>query len=169
MRSGGSKAKGSSFERLICKELSLWLSEDKRQDLFWRSSMSGGRATVALQQGITLSSQAGDITAIHSSGQAFIEKFYVECKSYKTLNIPNLITGSGGNFIKFWTEADSEAKKYNKLAFFIAKQNNFPILLCMKKTSYNTFVAPKINYTDISSFGIRVCVFRDFIKKARMK
>ena len=51
MRKGGGKAKGSSFERLICKELSLWITGGEHQDVFWRSAMSGGRSTVAMKKG----------------------------------------------------------------------------------------------------------------------
>jgi len=47
MRKGGGKAKGASFERDICRRLSLWVSAGKQEDVFWRSAMSGGRSTVA--------------------------------------------------------------------------------------------------------------------------
>ena len=52
MRKGGGKEKGSSFERLVCKRMSMWLSKGERDDLFWRSAMSGGRATVQLRDDI---------------------------------------------------------------------------------------------------------------------
>ena len=37
MRSGGGKQKGSAFEREICKKLSLWFTENERDDIFFRS------------------------------------------------------------------------------------------------------------------------------------
>ena len=36
--------KGSEFEREMCKCLSLWWTDSKRDDVFWRSAQSGGRA-----------------------------------------------------------------------------------------------------------------------------
>ena len=63
-RPGYGKQKGSGFERTICHELSMWISHGKHDDLFWRSSMSGGRATVMFKKGGQNRTQNGDITAI---------------------------------------------------------------------------------------------------------
>jgi hypothetical protein len=51
MRKGGGKQKGSQFERDVCRELSLWVSHGKQEDVYWRSAMSGGRSTVAALKG----------------------------------------------------------------------------------------------------------------------
>jgi hypothetical protein len=56
-------AKGSSFEREVAKQLSLWWSGGERDDLIWRTAMSGGRATVRHRQGKRTAGQAGDLTA----------------------------------------------------------------------------------------------------------
>jgi len=42
MKKGGGKNKGSSFERKICKELSLWWSGGKSDSIFYRTGGSGG-------------------------------------------------------------------------------------------------------------------------------
>ena len=103
MKAGGGKAKGSEFERQVCKTLSLWISDGERDDIFWRSAMSGGRATLAIKKGSISTAHAGDITPTHSLGFEFLEQFMVECKFYKDLNVESLIFGtSTGEIYKFF-------------------------------------------------------------------
>lgn len=130
MRAGGGKAKGSAFERQICKELSLWVSGGKQKDIFWRSAMSGGRSTVAMKKGDKLAVQAGDVSSIHILGHKFIDEFTVECKFYKTLNYESIIKGKG-KLLDFWRIAFKDAEKYGKMPLLVAKQNNYPTVACM--------------------------------------
>jgi len=89
MRPGGGKAKGAEFERSVCKRLSMWISRGKRDDLFWRSAMSGGRATIGKAAGADRSAQAGDVSAISDGGPftdlaaAFVSCHIIECKTVK--------------------------------------------------------------------------------------
>lgn len=131
VKAGGGKSKGSSFERDVCRRLSLWVSEDKHEDVFWRSSMSGGRATVAHKRGIRLTAQAGDICAIHPLGQPFLDNYLCECKHYRDLQLRGLLTG-GGKLIEFWREACTQADRYGRKPMLIAKQNNLPVLVCVR-------------------------------------
>ena len=93
MRPGGGKAKGAEFERQVCKRLSMWISRGKRDDLFWRSAMSGGRATIGKAAGADRGAQVGDISAISDGGKytdvaaRFISFFVVECKSVKNYQL----------------------------------------------------------------------------------
>ena len=80
MRKGGGKEKGSAYERAICKRLSLYVSKGKRDDLFWRSAMSGGRATLQAKKGKKAQAQAGDITSIAAEGNKLTSTFMIECK-----------------------------------------------------------------------------------------
>ena len=73
-------SKGSNFEREICRELSEWWSCGKRDDLFWRTSMSGGRATVRNRQGKETHGQYGDIMATHPMGNSLIRLTTIELK-----------------------------------------------------------------------------------------
>jgi hypothetical protein len=130
MSNGKSKAKGSSFEREICKRLSLWVSDGQEQDCFWRSAMSGGRSTVAGRRGVKLNRQAGDITSTSPEGHALTDKFFIECKHVKKLDIHGLITGKGSLW-SYWCEAWDQATTYNKAPLLIAKQKH-PYLLLSK-------------------------------------
>lgn len=126
MKSGGSKSKGSDFERKICVELSKWITKGEKIDCLWRSAMSGGRATV--KRGLVR--QAGDITAVAPEGHALTDKFYVECKAYKTLTLDCLVTGKG-TLIDFWKIAVKEAKSHSKLPMLIFKRNHWPVIVIL--------------------------------------
>jgi hypothetical protein len=129
MRAGGSKAKGSSFERDVCKKLSLWASSGLREDLYWRSSMSGGRSTIQAKKGKQNLTQAGDISSIDRTGSEFIEKFCVECKHYKTLDLIPGIIHSRGALYGFWKRLIKDAAGCKKLPILIARQNRLPSLV----------------------------------------
>lgn len=73
-------AKGADFERDISRTLSLWWSHGERDDIFWRTSMSGGRATVRSKAGKSTAYQAGDITATDPIGAPLIKATVIELK-----------------------------------------------------------------------------------------
>ncbi len=142
MKPGGGKQKGANFERFVSKELSLWVSGGKRDDLFWRSAMSGGRATVGAKQGIIRTTQAGDITALASTGagakkaKRFAEKYLVECKSVKTLELHRLLAYGVGFVRRTWDRAilDAEPKEEGvytglKTPMLFLNQNGGPVLV----------------------------------------
>lgn len=139
MRAGGSKNKGSGFEREICHELSLWISHGKRDDLFWRSSNSGGRATVVFKRGGENRTQNGDIMAIHSDGEPLTDRYLISCKFYRDLKVEGTVLGNKGGLREFWAECVEEAKRYNKLPILIAKQNNTKPFICLNDASVGLF------------------------------
>lgn len=73
-------AKGGEFERELCKEISRWWSRGSRDDLFWRTSNSGGRATVRAKKGQRTAGHAGDITATSSAGRKLTDRITFEMK-----------------------------------------------------------------------------------------
>jgi len=134
MRRGGSKAKGSSFERDCCCRLSLWVSHGKREDLFWRSAMSGGRATVAGRRGTNLASQAGDISSVSKAGHVLTSDFYVEVKHIKHIGLDGFVVKGTGPLAKYWKTACREANQYEKAPLLIIRQNRFPTLFICNQT-----------------------------------
>lgn len=132
MKPGGG-GKGPEFEREICKKLSLWLSKGERQDLFWRSAMSGGRATLLLRQGVKAKSQASDITSIDEASTKFAKKYIVECKFYKDLEPRRLIYKNDGQLVAFWVKVLEDANEYDKHPCMIFRQNFFPNTICFGK------------------------------------
>lgn len=133
MKKGAGSRKGSSFERQICKQLSLWVSHGKRKDLFWRSPASGGRATVFKKRGEDLKSQAGDIVAVHPEGHALTKRFFIETKHYTDLQIGSFFLKQKGSLYKFWQKASRQAGAHNLKPLMIAKQNNMPTMLIVRQ------------------------------------
>lgn len=129
MRHGGGKQKGASFERRICKMLSLWVSNRKKQDLFWRSAMSGGRATLGLAKGQYHSRQAGDICAVAPEGHYLTNHFYVELKHLKRLCLDQFFLLGKGPLARFWEIAQEQASDHGKNPMMIVKQNHLPELV----------------------------------------
>lgn len=67
-----SSSKGSQFEREFCTRLSLWWSSGARDDLFWRSAGSGGRATNRSKRGKSTANAHGDVVATDPSSDAHV-------------------------------------------------------------------------------------------------
>ena len=125
------KQKGGSFDREVCQKLSKWVSYGERDDIFWRSAMSGGRATVGMKRGIKRTSQAGDITAIDPLGNKLTDKFVIECKFYKNIHIESMMFGKPkvGTILEFWTKLYKDSEKLNKDMMLVIKQNGWPVLM----------------------------------------
>jgi len=129
MRPGGGKAKGAQFEREMCVLLSKWLTSGDREDIFWRSAMSGGRATVAYRStGKKHAAQSGDISCVDPLGDRFIKAFNAECKFYRDLDYTGLLTGKG-KLIDFWKQTKRDARIHSKHPFLIARQNRMPAVV----------------------------------------
>lgn len=73
-------AKGASWERHLCRQLSLWWTEGKTDDVFWRSAGSGGMAKRRGRDSKKTYGQHGDIMAVDPIGSALIDVFTVEVK-----------------------------------------------------------------------------------------
>lgn len=141
------KQKGAGWEREVSVKLSLWVSGGEHEDYYWRSSMSGGRSTVAAKRGKRLAAQAGDISCINPLGSSLTDKFYIELKFYKSLDFAGLLKGTG-NLAKFWIETRKQAQLYRKEPLLIAKQNQCPAIACFAWSAiYSpiTLAAPKLH------------------------
>lgn len=131
MKRGGGKKKGASFEREVCKALSLWITRGKRHDCFWRSAMSGGRATIAKGREVR---QCGDITAVAPEGYQFARRWFVECKHVSHLALDSYIVKGTGPLRKFWAKALKEARRHDRDPMLIARQNGWPDIVITRNT-----------------------------------
>ncbi len=87
--------KGSNFEREICKLLSLWWTNNKRDDVFWRTSGSGARATTRSKIKQKTFGQYGDVQATDPIGQPLIDLCTIEIKrGYSKSTFADLIEES---------------------------------------------------------------------------
>lgn len=145
MISGRGKQKGSRFERDTCKLLSLWVSNNTRTDVFWRSAMSGGRATVALTRDMKLTAAAGDISSIAAIGERLLNHIYIECKSYQDLQFFQSVTKQSGRLWRFWEETVTQADNYSKHPMLIAHQNLMPTVCLIHDAAMEPFGLTKHN------------------------
>jgi hypothetical protein len=125
MKKGGGKQKGASYEREVCKRLSLWLTKGKRQDCLWRSAMSGGRATVAHAKGVKIE-QVGDIAAVSPEGHRLTNRYYIELKHVKQLDFGSFVLKRTGRLATYWRTTKTQALKHGRAPMIIAKQNLMP-------------------------------------------
>ena len=131
MKAGGGKLKGAQFERDICKKLSTWVSNGKRDDVFWRSAMSGGRATVGQKTGIKRDSQVGDISSIDPLGTDLLKTFYIECKFYQDFHWAAYMLKQSGTLHKIWVDLCKRAFDpiVDKIPMLVGKQNKYPAFI----------------------------------------
>lgn len=156
MKKGGGKGKGSQFERWVCKQLSKWVSNGRHTDLFWRSAMSGGRATVGLRRGRVVR-QAGDICAVHATGHSLTDQWFIECKNYRRIDLGQWAINNQGKIKTWWARCNSDARKYGLDPMLIVKQNGWPVLVITRQHHIEHWVAPQIRVcnksADVSLFS----------------
>lgn len=124
--------KGSSFERDICRQLSLWWSSQlpiTRDDIFWRTSGSGARSTSRAKSGKKANLHCGDICAIDPIGQSFIDCFTVEIKrGYSRCTIADLLDKSPQaaeqQYEKWIAKAVEDQKRAGSLYWLLIVRRN---------------------------------------------
>lgn len=85
-------AKGGAYERHLSKTLSLWWTGGEHDDCFWRSSQSGGRATVRRRKGKGTRGHCGDICATDSTGEPLTQLITIEAKKgYNKAHLGQLV------------------------------------------------------------------------------
>ena len=127
--------KGQSFEREVSRRLSLWLTKGARDDVFWRTAMSGGRATLQAKKGIINFAQAGDIGAIDPLGAQLLNHVTIECKFYRDLVLFKSLLQGTGKIAGFWEKHYDEARLSQREPFMIARENLTPTLLLTTKNA----------------------------------
>lgn len=95
--------KGSQFEREICGMLSLWWTDGERDDIFWRTFGSGGRAKRRGRAGKQTAGAHGDITATDPIGVPLTSVFTVEIKrGYSSYTLQDLLDRPDGSAQQMW-------------------------------------------------------------------
>jgi len=166
MKPGGGKQKGSAFEREICKKLSLWISDNERDSVFWRSAMSGGRATVGFKKGVVRNTQVGDISSIDPIGNKLTDKYVVECKFYKNIHLQSMLFGKPkeNSIYEFWITLNNQAKKAGKYPLLIIKQNGMPTLIGITHGNLQKVLKEDYDIIPIAIFSymLPVCYLYEF-------
>lgn len=117
------KGKGSDFERAFAKELSEWWTSYRRDDVFWRTAMSGGRATVRRLLGQDTYGQAGDIACTDPAGTPLLETVVFELKrGYNTVSLGDLVDSrqnNGWRQLDQWIVQAERSMEEAKAAFWM--------------------------------------------------
>ena len=128
---GMSKEKGSGWERSACQKLSMWVTNFQQEDVFWRSAMSGGRATVrgrkaqpaAEREKLNLANQVGDISAIDPAGALLMRMFVIECKFWRDMCFGHWNFNKDAGLYTEWHKVLVRAHECGKASMMLAKQN----------------------------------------------
>ncbi len=139
MKQGGGKQKGSAFERLICKKLSLWFTNNEREDIFFRSASSGAMATQRFKKGKKTSGQVGDVTSTDLEGIKFINEFNIELKSYKDFSLDFLVYKNKSLIHSWWEQCVKDSEMENKKPLLIIKKNNKKEIIIFEYSLYRYF------------------------------
>jgi len=137
-------SKGSSFEREICKQLSLWWTDDERDDVFWRTSGSGARATTRRKNDIRTKYEYGDVTFTDPIGQPFIDVFLIELKRGYSSDVSVLdlldkdIDMKLPILLQWWKKAEEEKQfAERKYSIIIFRRNRRKACIFMSRQLYN--------------------------------
>lgn len=139
-----SKRKGSSFERELCRDLSLWVSRAEHEDLFWRSAMSGGRGTIRVDKH-GAQKVSGDICSVRREGHIFTDWWHVEAKHVKDMELTSFALKDTGFLAIEWRRCVRQAKSHRKLPMLVVKQNRFPIIVVLEGGLLDTPYMPLIS------------------------
>lgn len=133
-----SKSKGSSYERLLSKELTKWLTGNEKPYNFWRTHASGAIQTLdACNTGF-----AGDIMPITPEAHKIMNKIVIEAKcGYKNISFDKFFKDNKNDPLKeFWDQCIGETKDQPKHPVLIYKKSGFPVIVLVY-----TSMAKKLN------------------------
>ena len=137
-----SKGKGNSYERDLCKRLSLWWSNDENDSIFWRTASSGGRATQRAKKGKTTANQGGDVTFIDASGEPLMKFCSIEIKrGYPDFSIQRIMDrelNTKPSLLEQWIAQAEQSQKDSKAQswMLIVKQDRKRELIILPYLDY---------------------------------
>jgi len=165
-----SSHKGSAYERKVCVGLSRWISNLTRDDIFWRSAMSGGRATLAQRKGrgSRFEGSTGDITAVDPMGEPLTATFSIEVKAYKQFEIDRPAFDRKGELLGLWKAHLPKAAQAKRLPMLIGKQDNMGEVLLVTEEGGNIIEAcsgprPLVPTLHWPRHDVWIYLFRDFL------
>jgi len=161
-------AKGSTNERSKCKDWSLWWSQDfdpPRDDIFYRTHGSGGRARVRSKMGKTTPGSYGDMMMTDSIGEPLIKACTFEFKKgYNDLSLLLCIDGKGKKqkFKGFLDQVCNDANDAGNEPVLIIHRDYRKPVICIRKTFFND-IEFEHGYMVIDYIRIRLQGWEEFI------
>ncbi len=174
------KAKGSQFERDLCTMLGRWWTDGQRDDVFWRSTISGGRATIRADKGKQTYGQAGDVQAVDPVGEPLLKVVTIEAKrGYSGVSLGDLLDlpdGSKSIWFDWFAQAERSWEQARSCSWLlIVKKDRRCILAVIPSALYvllvgvnsdlaRAFPRMKIRVNNRSLVALRL---PDFLKRVR--
>ena len=154
MAKTNSKSIGNNFERAFSRDLSLWATNGKDDDVFYRDLSSGARATTRKKQG-KASSNDGDLVATDLNYKPLLDLFFIDTKSYKEINFMMINDKNikSNSIFQQWLKVSSDCPDY-KIPFMIVKIRdrktpNFMMLPKGTKFNYTNIMKYKVVYNNV--------------------
>ncbi len=152
--------KGAAFERHICKLLSAWWSDGERDDIFWRSVTSGGRAKSRSKKGKMTYGQHGDIQATDPIGQPLIDLCSIELKrGYGNRSLFDLADPKPSSpeqeFLRWYLQASQDSESSASISW---------LLITCRNSKEEMVTMPWVLFTLLRQAGCRLQRARPFLK-----
>lgn len=148
--------KGEDFERSVPKIISLWWTDNKQDDVFYRTHGSGSRATTRQKQGIATANAAGDLMSVDEVGHPFTDCFLIELKRGYTkgsskISVLDLIDNKRKKqfaLVDWYTKAKKEANFHKRpFVLIIFKRDYKEICVLLEESFLTVFEAYSGTYT----------------------
>lgn len=155
--------KGSSFERQVAADLSLWLTKGRDKTQLIRSVMSGGWTHGRVEaEGWQ---QVGDLMPNGTEGAAFRRNWAVECKHYKVIDWWHEFTcGEKGSMIsQWWSKSLLECKPHKLEPLLIMRQNHKPMMIGFRENRLHFAKVPGLVLTHLE---LEFIPFKTFLEVA---
>ena len=142
-------SKGGAFERHVADRLSYWWTGDPNQSVFWRTSQSGGRATVRRRKGKFTAGHCGDIASTDPCSAPFTRLFAVEVKrGYKGVTFADLLdmpsSRVGKEFAGWVLQAEHAWSNSNSWSW---------LLITRRDVSIPLVIMPRDSFDDLGRYG----------------
>ena len=162
MKKGGGKRKGSSFERYVAKDLSLWITGGGSDGIFWRTHSSGSLGTVGKRR-----LEYGDIMAIDDLGKPLTDNYNIECRHGKCLNLRHLIYPvKSSSIIQLIYEGRTNAEATKRKPLWIIKEQGKDILVMMRLIDCDYMRV--VFLAEFPKFNIGILDYNDWKKEFKL-
>jgi hypothetical protein len=149
------KQKGNQFERDMCKQLSLWWTNNKHDDVFWRAQNSGARATVRSRVGKATRGQYGDVCATDGRGIALTKVCVISLKrGYQGATIGDFLEHTNPlvepQYAKWLREVERDRKAAGVPGWLliVRRNNREALIFCNEELlnafEFNNYQTPKV-------------------------
>ena len=152
--------KGGRFEGELCRLFSKWFTHGKRDDVFYKTSGSGGRATHRQRLQKQTAFSAGDMSFTDSIGQPFIVYFLVEIKrGYNSRVVFNNLIDKDSKqmplIVEWFKKANKERSQNRRKAVMLLMRRDYAkTLVVSQHQEYKAFRSSFDNRYRLSNYMI---------------